>query len=143
MLEKRRFSFRKACGMESAMLPWKRRRRVCGMNVFLQQRMKSCGAKVGSESWRRLQSTCSLEWKAMSKDARENYERLAAEQESQRHNLSGISLATSDDSAVSAVSSLCPGVRFVLWLCQFLTMHCALLRCRLLSLVSRIPNNSE
>eukprot|EP00435_Cladocopium_sp_Y103_P048169 s714_g14.t1 len=70
--------------MQSAAHTLRRKRRVTGINVFQQQKMKGLGFKIGTEDYKQKQKSICEEWNRLTEAEQKRFESIAAEQSATR-----------------------------------------------------------
>lgn len=75
------FPARQSLGLASAMRPMKKKRKICGVNVFLQQRLAGSGLRVGTPDHKQRVQDLSAEWRGMAAEFKEVFEAKAALQQ--------------------------------------------------------------
>ena len=71
-------------GMEAAGKQMRKNRRVTGVNVYQQSRLRNSGFKIGSDRYKNLLRKVCAEWRSMSTEERHPFELRAAEQTAAR-----------------------------------------------------------
>lgn len=92
--------------MKQASVAIRRARRVTGVNVFTQKKMKGIRCRIGSEQYKQKQSEIYEEWSRLSEAERAVYEKTAAEQSADRSKAATVTLAQDGGQEFA----LCPGL---------------------------------
>lgn len=90
---------RKSCGLNKTMKPFKRKRRVTGYCLFVQESLKGCGLRIGSAAYRDKLRNVSSSWNDLSQDRRGSYDARAIQQQTVRNSLSGETLSSGSTSS--------------------------------------------
>ena len=82
------------------MKPLRKSRRISAVNVFVQESLRNCGYRVGSDGHKQLLYQARETWNNMSDVERETYCRKAACQEAEVSSLQCCPLATSEQNGL-------------------------------------------
>lgn len=88
------------------MKPLKKKRRICGLNVFVQKQLRGCGVRVGSAEWREKLKTAHNIWNSMSPEDRAPFDVAAGDQQEASSCLAKTPLSQ-DVSSIAGSSILC------------------------------------
>lgn len=88
------------------MRPFKRRRRVGGWAVFIQEKLKLCGVRVANSDYREKLKDLGKLWKSLPQDQRDAFEARAAEQQSARESLGKERLSAGSESTELTLSQV-------------------------------------
>lgn len=70
------------------MKPFKRKRRVTGYSLFVQESLKGCGLRIGSDAYREKLRKVSSSWNDLSQDRRDSFDARAMQQQTVRDSMS-------------------------------------------------------
>eukprot|EP00435_Cladocopium_sp_Y103_P050187 s1190_g15.t1 len=77
----------KACGMDKAMKPLRRKRKVTGYCLFVQESMKGCGLRIGSADYKDKVRDATRQWRALPAGEKSLFEQRASRQQIERQAL--------------------------------------------------------
>ena len=75
---------RKACGMTNSWKAAKKSRRISGVNVYQQTRMRGQGLRIGTPEYKAAHASVMADWRSLSERERGIYEAMASRQQATR-----------------------------------------------------------
>lgn len=75
------------------MKPLRKKRRICGLNAYVQSQLKGCGLRIGSDEYRCKVREVHSAWKSMSDIDKAEYDQLASSQQEQVSALANLPLS--------------------------------------------------